>query len=270
MVRYGPDRGWDIRVHTLGSEHMQYAYDSRFMDYADRSSRHSARTISALLRKTLTITSVLDIGCAKGTWLNAWHESGIEEIMGVDGSYVPADELVIPRERFVAADLSRPIDLHRKFDLVQSLEVAEHIRPEASDQFVENLARHSAGVVLFSAAPQGQGGEFHVNEQSYDYWREKFLAYGFEAYDYIRPLIAHDKSVSFWYRFNTLLYVRKDAIMSLPEEIQATRVPDTQEIHDISPLWFRARKLVIHTLPFGLQQKLARFKARSASPVSKR
>jgi SAM-dependent methyltransferase len=249
---------------------MQYAYDSRFMDYADRSSRHSAQTISALLQKALTITSVLDVGCAKGTWLSAWQESGAGEIMGVDGSYVVTDELVIPRDRFVAANLAGLIDLHRKFDLVQSLEVAEHIRSEEANEFVANLARHSAGVVLFSAAPPGQGGEFHVNEQPYDYWREKFRVHGFAAYDYVRPLIADDKSVSFWYRFNTLLYVREDAEKSLPEVIGMTRVPDTQGIRDISPIWFRARKLAIRMLPFGLQQKLARFKARAASRGSKR
>jgi len=240
---------------------MQHAYDTRFMNYADRSSRHSAQTISTLLRKALTITSVLDIGCAKGTWLSAWQESGVGEIMGVDGSYVATDELVIPRERFVAADLSQPIDLHRKFDLVQSLEVAEHIRSEAADQFVENLVRHSAGVVLFSAAPPGQGGEFHVNEQPYDYWRDKFRAHGFAAYDYIRPLIADDKSVSFWYRFNTLLYVREDTVKSLSETIRATRVPDTRRISDISPPWFRARKMLVRALPDAMQQALARVKA---------
>jgi SAM-dependent methyltransferase len=240
---------------------MDHSYDSRFMNYADRSSRHSARTISTVLQKMLTITSVLDIGCAKGTWLSAWQESGVGEIIGVDGDYVATDELVIPSERFVAADLTQPIDLQRKFDLVQSLEVAEHIRPEAADQFVQNLARHSSGIVLFSAAPPGQGGEFHVNEQPYDYWREKFRAHGFAAYDYVRPLIANDKSVSFWYRFNTLLYVREDMVKSLPAAIQTTRVPDAGRIRDFSPPWFRTRKLIIRALPYALQQKLARFKA---------
>jgi SAM-dependent methyltransferase len=243
---------------------VQHTYDSHFMNYADRSSRHSAQTISALLRKALTITSVLDIGCAKGTWLSAWQETGVDEIMGVDGDYVAADALVIPRERFVAADLSQPIDLHRTFDLVQTLEVAEHIRGDAADQFVENLVLHSAGVVLFSAAPPGQGGEFHVNEQPYDYWREKFRARGFEAYDYVRPMIAGDKSVSFWYRFNIMLYVRDDAVARIPDAIRSTRVPSAQPIPDISPVWFRFRKFVIRVLPYALQQKLARMKAHAS------
>ena len=248
---------------------MQYSYDSRFMDYADRSSRYSAQTVSTLLRKVLTINSVLDVGCAKGTWLSAWHEAGVNEIMGVDGSYVATNELVIPPDRFAAADLAQPIDLQRTFDLVQSLEVAEHIRPEAADQFVENLVRHSAGIVLFSAAPPGQGGEFHVNEQPYEYWREKFRAHGFTAYDYIRPLIAGDKSVSFWYRYNTLLYVRTEPAAALFEQIRQTRVHDSFTIEDVSPLRFRARKMLIRKLPNALRQALARAKAHFMSTMGK-
>jgi hypothetical protein len=47
--------------------------------------------------------------------------------------------------------------LDRRFDLVQSLEVAEHITPAASEAFVEDLARHAERFVLFSAAPPGKG-----------------------------------------------------------------------------------------------------------------
>lgn len=242
---------------------MQHSYDAKFMSYADRSSRHSARVVSSLLYQALNIESVLDIGCARGTWLSAWRERGAKHIFGIDGSYVSTDDLAIPRACFLATDLAKPIDLQRTFDLVQSLEVAEHISATSADVFVENLVRHSSGIILFSAAPPGQGGEFHVNEQPYDYWREKFLKRGFEAYDYVRPLIAHDKSVSFWYRFNTLLYVHKNAAADLPEAICATRVLLAQPIADLSPPLFRARKFVIRAMPNALQQKLARLKAHS-------
>jgi hypothetical protein len=244
---------------------MQHTYNSQFMNYADQSSRHSAQIVSNLLREQLKIASVLDIGCARGTWLKAWQDSGTADIAGVDGDYVDADELVIPSSSFVAADLARSIDLQRKFDLVQSLEVAEHIRSDSADQFVENLVRHSTGIVLFSAAPPGQGGEFHVNEQPYDYWRQKFRKHGFEAYDYIRPLIADDKLVSFWYRFNILLYVHDTAVASISDSIRAARTPTGQSIPDISPVWFRARKFLIRGLPYFLQEKLARLKAQAAA-----
>ena len=49
---------------------------------------------------------------------------------------------------------------------------------EHADTFVQNLVRHASGAILFSAAPPGQGGEFHVNEQPYEYWRGKFQRCG--------------------------------------------------------------------------------------------
>ncbi|HTI96289.1 MAG TPA: class I SAM-dependent methyltransferase, partial [Rudaea sp.] len=236
----------------------QHHYNSQFMEYADRSSTYSARRISMLLRPLLQIRSVLDVGCAKGTWLNAWKEAGVEEIMGVDGGYVDPNTLVIARDCFVPTDLAERLELGHRFDLVQSLEVAEHIRADAADQFVANLVRHSAGIILFSAAPPGQGGEFHVNEQPYDYWREKFRRHGFEAYDYVRPLIAADTAVSFWYRYNTILYVHINRAPALPANVRMTRISSETEIQDIASGWFRLRKRLIRHLPFTISQQLAR------------
>lgn len=131
---------------------MSHAYDSRFMNYADVSSRTSAQRIAGLLLQALPIRSVLDVGCAKGTWLDVWSELGVGEIQGVDGDYVDRANLVIPAARFRAANLAQALDLGRQFDLVQSLEVAEHIPGESASIFVENLVRHSSGIVLFLRA----------------------------------------------------------------------------------------------------------------------
>jgi SAM-dependent methyltransferase len=241
---------------------MQHTYDRSFMDYADASSRHSAVRVSRILNSVLSIQSVLDIGCAKGTWLAAWKQAGVAIIHGTDGGYVDQDELIIPKDAFTPADISGPLSLGRQFDLVQSLEVAEHIAESSSAQFVKNLVDHSDGLVLFSAAPPGQGGEFHINEKAYDYWRRKFVAHGFHAFDYVRPLIASDKSISFWYRYNMMLYVRRDRIEALPPEVAATRVEDSKSIRDIAPTAFRMRKALVRILPMAVRNALARSKAR--------
>ncbi len=240
---------------------MSHSYDPKFMAYADRSSRHSARRIGRLLLAELPLTSVLDIGCARGTWLQAWKELGVNEIQGVDGAYVNTAELVIPQTNFRAFDLSQRLELGQRFDLVQSLEVAEHIPAAAAAGFVENLTRHSQGLVLFSAAPPGQGGEFHVNEQPYQYWRELFARLGFHAHDYLRPQLGGDPEVSFWYRYNLFLYVHADRLTSLPTAIAATRVPAGQPLADRSPPLFRLRKRLVRMLPYPMRDRLARFKA---------
>ena len=79
----------------------------------------------------LSDSGVLDIGRAKGTWLAAWQKAGVSTIHGADDAYVDQDRLVISRNALTPTALAAPLALGRRFDLVQSLEVAEHI-PEAS------------------------------------------------------------------------------------------------------------------------------------------
>jgi SAM-dependent methyltransferase len=239
---------------------MTAQYDQSFMDYADVSSRHSAEVITALIADALAPSSVLDVGCARGTWLAAWRARGAVDVQGLDGSHVDLARLRIDRERFLPLDLSESFDLGRRFDLVQSLEVAEHIPAERARTFVDNLVRHARGAILFSAAPPGQGGEHHVNEQPYDYWRELFQAHGYRVCDAIRPAISGDRGISFWYRYNALLYLDPSTAGRSPKWSQAL-VPDDQPITDRSPLWFKARKQVIRRLPAGVRDGLARAKA---------
>lgn len=238
---------------------VNHSYDNKFMSYADQSSKIAANAVTKIITAKFNIHSVLDLGCAKGTWLDAWSDSGCSEIMGVDGDYVNQHELVISRNYFVTADLKSPLDFGRKFDLVQSLEVAEHLPHAAAEGFVDNLVRHSKGLILFSAAPPGQGGEFHINEQPYDYWRALFERHGYFAHDWIRPQIIGMRDVSFWYRYNTFLYAHKG--MVLPDAVAATCVMPDKPLVDISPQLFRFRKLLVRLLPNGFRDGLARLKA---------
>ena len=112
---------------------MSKTYDQRFFDWVNFTGARSARQVIPLLIEHVRPASVLDVGCGQGAWLAAWRELGITDVIGVDGNYVEQDDLLIPREHFVARDLTERLSLDRRFDLVQSLEVAEHLRPEASD-----------------------------------------------------------------------------------------------------------------------------------------
>ncbi len=237
-------------------------YDDDFMSYADVSSTESARIVTQSLQPILGLSSVLDVGCARGTWLEAWRQRGVVDCLGIDGDYVDQETLLIKPSQFLAADLSQRVRLDRRFDLVQSLEVGEHLPRSASERFVRNLTEHSRGLILFSAAPPGQGGEFHRNEQPYEFWRRLFGKQGFIAHDPLRPLLKEQHQVSFWYRFNTLLYVHREALSRLPTQIAATRIPDEQPIPDVSPAVFRLRKLLVRGLPGPVQNLLARFKSR--------
>ena len=61
----------------------------------------------------------------------------------MDGSYVRIENLEIPPQLFHSRDLADFIDLGRRFDLVESMEVAEHLPDGAADGFVACLARHA-------------------------------------------------------------------------------------------------------------------------------
>lgn len=232
-------------------------YDRRFYDRAVRSGEASASRIISILRGMAPITSVLDVGCARGTWLSEWARSGTTEIHGVD--YPPTAPLKIPPANFTAANLASGFDLGRTFALVQSLEVAEHLPPEAADCFVDALIGHSSGLILFSAAVPGQGGEGHVNERPLEYWRGLFRGRGFRPIDCLRPIISADKAISYWYRYNIMLYARPDTWERLSPEVREFTIPDSQrKIRDYSPLSYRLRRQVIRLLPKRAVDAIAR------------
>jgi hypothetical protein len=240
----------------------RYEYDERFLDYAANTSAVSARKVIAILREIHPISSVLDVGCARGTWLREWRAAGVSDVHGVDGTYVNSASLLINRSDFTAVNLADGFDLNRKFDLVQSLEVAEHLPNSASGLFVESLVKHSRGLVLFSAAPPGQGGEHHINERPYDFWRDKFRPFGYRPIDIIRPKLAGDKNVSYWYRYNVIVYVSEALAKQLTDAVLAWGVPSGEAIADVSPPLYRMRKRIIQTLPKSAVNALSRIVAR--------
>ena len=169
-----------------------------------------------IVLELLAPSSVVDLGCGLGAWLRAFLELGVEDVLGVDGDYVDRDMLAIPADRFLAHDLSQPLDLSRTFDLAVSLEVAEHLPPEAAQTLVDSLTHH-APAVLFSAAIPGQDGVGHVNTRWPSYWRGLFLPRGYRVVDCLRHRIWDDEEIEFWYRQNLLLFVRADILEAHPE-----------------------------------------------------
>jgi hypothetical protein len=236
---------------------MSHAYTDGFFDYVEISASRSAAVVVPQVIGIASPRSVLDVGCGRGVWLRQWRESGIADSAGVDGGYVNRSTLAIPAETFFPRDLSAGFDLGRRFDLAQCLEVAEHLPERSADILVESLARH-ADIVLFSAATPGQGGEHHVNEQPLDYWRAKFRARGYAAFDALRPRIADRAEVAPWYRFNTLIYANARGEARLDPSARRTRVPDEAAVPDLRPALWRARCAVLRALPPAVIDVLAR------------
>ncbi len=220
-------------------------YSGSFYGYANVSGVNSAGIITALLCAHIQTGSVLDVGGAAGAWAAAWRAAGVDAEV-VDGHWVDPSLLMIPQEKLHRRHLTDPFDLGRRFDLLQSLEVAEHIDAAYADVFIDSLVRHG-DVIFFSAAVPGQGGAHHVNEQPLQYWREKFAVRGFDCFDWLRPNIADQKSISPWYRFNALIYANEAGQARLSDEVRACRVQGA--IPDFSDLVWRARCMAVRMLP---------------------
>ena len=124
-----------------------------------------------------------------------------------------------------------------------------------------DLVAHS-DVVFFSAAPPGQGGEHHINERSYEFWRALFADQNYVAIDCLRPAILNQTAIPFWYRYNAIVYAKADAIGRLSDAALAGRLTGNAKIPDVAPLGFRVRKTVLRTLPPRLIDVLARINTR--------
>ena len=138
--------------------------------------------------------SILDVGCGLGNWIEVAKKMGIEEVVGVDGSYVNRTLLKIDDKEFIEKDLAKPFDLNKNFDLAICLEVAEHLPETSADTLIQSIVTH-ADVVIFSAAIPGQGGQNHINEQWPTYGQELFQKYDYDVIDYFKPKIWNNNKI---------------------------------------------------------------------------
>ncbi len=189
-------------------------YSSQYFEKIGQASRSSAAVVAPIVRTLLNPRSVVDIGCGTGAWLAAFMNAGIHDVLGVDG-FCPTDELEIPTQNFLQADITQQLPVHRSFDLALCLEVAEHLSADHSEQLVRTLTE-LAPMVVFSAAVPFQGGCHHVNEQWPQYWGERFARHDFVAIDLFRRRLWSSEPVSWWYAQNLLLFVRAGLLNKLP------------------------------------------------------
>jgi len=242
---------------------LQSADGYGYRDLAHHPAIAAARVVVELLRSRLIFRSVLDVGCGVGLWLREYCTQGVEDVFGLDGPWVPKENLAIPAENFLTHDLTMPFQLGRQFDLVMCLEVAEHLPAASADVLLPGMAAHG-GQIFFSAAIPGQGGFQHVNEQLQDYWIERFRAREFTAYDVIRPLIWNHPNVPYYYAQNALVFSRTP--LPFPTEF----IPSP-----IHPEIFRRRsdprnyslKAILKHAPFYLRRLLKSGKRAETDPT---
>lgn len=208
-------------------------YTEQLYKHFQNNSRDAAKEIVAILGQYIQPKSIIDVGCGTGTWLSVFQQLGIEDFLGVDGKWVEKKMLEIPPEKFQAVDLEKPLQIDRQFDLVVSLEVAEHLPPECAQSFVDSLVKLGS-VIMFSAAVPFQGGTNHINEQWQDYWVKRFQARGYVPIDCLRKKIWQNDKVTWYYAQNILLFVEKEYLKNnelLQKEAEKTEESQLAIVH---------------------------------------
>lgn len=160
--------------------------------------------------------SIVDFGCGLGIYLNWFKRLGAQKILGVDGFDLEYSFLETPEE-YHKSDLSSPVDLGKRFDLVNCLEVIEHIPEEFSLNLIKTLDLHAKRYILFSAAGVGQGGKGHINCQPLSHWAKIFSSLGWAPLVPESMFVRCVASLS-WFRKNLVLlkrakFVSRDELM---------------------------------------------------------
>ena len=234
----------------------KYKYKNNFFINEDKIALKAASKIVPYILKNIEIKSVIDVGCGTGSWLYIFKRNGIVNILGLD-SHKNLSKLRISQEEFINQNLENEIIIDKFYDLAISLEVAEHINPKQSINFISDLCRLS-DIILFSAATPGQGGENHINEKNLDYWRVIFRENGYYPYDVIRNKFESEQDIAPWYRFNTLLYVNEQGKLRLSRLFLREFVSDKQSLKSYETFFWRLRRLILQNLPRKLVNVLSK------------
>lgn len=121
---------------------------------------------------------VADFGAGDGWWCKSFHDMG-SDVWAVELHEI-AREFIPPQVQFYQGDLTLPIEVGKRFDLVICLEVAEHLPEQSADILCQTLARATGNHLLFSAAGPGQPGTGHINLKPQEWWRERLRRQGID------------------------------------------------------------------------------------------
>jgi len=136
-----------------------------------------------IFHDNIKFNSVVDFGCGIGSHLEYFLWAGCE-IRGYEYCYDQCRQhinKVANLEKFISfGDVSKRMwaENDKLYDVSMSLEVAEHIPEQLSDNLVNNLCCSSRQYIIFTAAQLGQGGTGHINCQNPMFWIEKFNSRG--------------------------------------------------------------------------------------------
>lgn len=202
------DTSFLIKVENLLIPH-NWIYNSDYYEDIEGFASHSAPIIAKTIYKVFEPNNVIDVGCGTGVLLDELRSNGCKvyglEYSGAALKYCANRGLNVSKFNIEKDSLTKNVI----YDVVISMEVAEHLPASIADKYVGLLTGLAKEAIVFTAARPGQGGTNHVNEQPSKYWIKKFKLNGFE---YSEDLTHHWKKeweeadIEPWYFKNILIF----------------------------------------------------------------
>ncbi len=164
---------------TIDEETLDYDYNDKY--YRQRKTKRRPFGVIPNLARCLAdelgpFASALDLGAGTGHYSLTLADLGIDTWAIDISEYAPIFEQ--DSIHALCEDLQEPLDLERTFDLVLCIEMAEHLPESAADILCDTVVSHASNVIVFTAAPPGQGGTGHINCQPPNYWLAKLRMRG--------------------------------------------------------------------------------------------
>ena len=178
---------------------------------------------------TLKPESSLEFGCGLGLYCHFLKTRlGLDMVYGIEPEPMGGvfDSPDGPTQ--LAIDIfsdKHPELLNRKFDLVMSIEVAEHIPREHHDFLFDFLVSHTSNWIVFSGARVGQGGHGHISERDEEDWKSEFLKRGMVFQDALTQhirLACNEKNIN--HRKNVMVFRRPEGYKKL-DSVEETAQP---------------------------------------------